>query len=182
MSVGFVIVVFIVLVIVVGVPIIYWSNRPEAEKRTAWARILRSIPLIGSVSSLLFIWADMICDCVAGWLVNFLFEGGFSRTGQHPDYRLARLHRRDGERAEAMAAIRTELDKDAKNFEGRLMLAEIYEDMNQPKEAMEQIDIILNNPAATPDQKEVARNEREKCRRQEKNLAASEFIQQQNRK
>jgi predicted Zn-dependent protease len=124
----------------------------------------------------------MVADFLSGWFVNFLYGGGFSQTGQHPDYRYAKNHRRDGERKEAVAAIQTELRKDPKNFEGLLMLAEIYEDLNQPAEAIAQLNIILENPDATPEQKEVAEHECENCRRLQKHLEEAEFFKQQNRR
>jgi hypothetical protein len=95
------------------------------------------------------------------------------------DFHYARNHRRDGERDKAVACIRHELSKEPKNFEGLLLLAEIYEDLNEPAAALAQLNIIIDNPEATEEQKEVARQEQENCRQLQRHLDEAAFFKQQ---
>jgi hypothetical protein len=169
----------VIFVLFVGIPILYSLIRPKDPAEMKKSGPLRRLPLLGGASFIVFMWADMISDIMSGWLINILFEGGSSETGRFPDYHYAKNHRRDGERDKAIAAIQNELRKDPRNFEGRMLLAEIYQDLSQPKEALAQLDIILANPDATPDQKEVARNERENCRQLQRHLDEAAFIRQQ---
>jgi hypothetical protein len=169
----------VIFVVFVGIPILYSFIRPNDPTEIRRPGPMRRLPLLGGASFIVFMWADMISDIASGWLINILFGGGSSETGRFPDYHYAKNHRRDGERDKAIAAIQNELRKEPKNFEGRLLLAEIYQDLNQPKEALAQLHIILENPDATPDQKEVARNEEENCRQLQRHLDEAAFFKQQ---
>lgn len=108
---------------------------------------------IGGLGILAVMWSDVLSHYTGGWITDILHTDVSSETGIKPDFRYARNHRRDGEWHKAIAAIRHELTKDPKNFEGLLLLSEIYKDLAKPGEAIKQLNTILENPDATPDQK-----------------------------
>ncbi len=120
---------------------------------------------LGAFGLLAITWAGNLAQWAAHHQVNFFYRDLHSITGLRPDFKFAHNHRRDGELDEAIKATKEELQKDPKNFEGLLMLAQMNLDLNKPTEAVEYIGIILNNHAATESQMELARNEMANCKR-----------------
>jgi tetratricopeptide (TPR) repeat protein len=179
-----------IAVLAASIPVLFLLTQPEELRRHRWWRILASLPLIFCVLTfflplfiaglgiLAVIWSDILSHYAGGWFSDFLHRDVSSETGIKPDFRYARNHRRDGERDQAIACIRHELGKDPKNFEGHLLLAEIYEDLNQPREALAQLEIIIDNTEATPDQKEVARREQDNCRQLQRHLDEVALLKQ----
>ena len=180
-----------IAVLVLAGPVLFLLTQPEELRRHRWLRILFSLPLIacaltfflpffiGGIGLLAIIWSDVLGHYTSGWFTDFLHRDISSETGMKPDFRYAKNHRRDGEPQKALAAIQHELGKDPKNFEGLLMLAETHEDLNQPGAALAQLAIILDNPEATEEQKEVARREQDNCRQLQRHLEEAAFFKQQ---
>ena len=128
-----------------------------------------------SIVFLGFLWCGNVAWFGSGCLTGFLHRDIRSGTGMRPHFRFAHNHRRDGEREEAIAATKHELEKDPKNFEGLMLLAGIYQDMNLPKEAMPHLEIILNNPDSSESQLQLARVEMDNCERAQRHLEAVEI-------
>jgi hypothetical protein len=134
--------------------------------------------LLANIGVLGLLWAGPVADIVAHAAVGLL-EQKFHEARLTPaDFSLARRLRQEGEIKEAVAAAREELLKDASNYEGLILLAQLYEDLNLPGEALKQLDIILANPQATDAQKEEARVEKKASSR----LADYNQIIEMNRK
>jgi hypothetical protein len=124
------------------------------------------------------IWGGPLAGLAAHGVVRLLDPPFQEARLTRPDFSAARRHRQEGELKEAVEAARKELKKDAVNYEGLILLAQLYQDLNLPEEALKQLDIILGNPQATDDQKEAARVEKEACT----GLAQYNQIMEMNRK
>jgi hypothetical protein len=112
---------------------------------------------------LCLIWLNPLSALAAHGVVKLLDpDFGPSRLTR-PDFGLAQSHRRECEMKEAIAATRRELEKDPTNFEGLLLLAHLYQDVNSPRDALEQLEVILKNPQASDDQKKTANAEQAAC-------------------
>ncbi len=129
--------------------------------------------LISCIVALAFVWCANLSWFFAGSFANFFYSDISSPTGIRSDFRYAKIHRRDGELEQAVAAIEHELKKEPENFEGLILLAGVYNDMKQPEKAMAQLEIVSNAPGATEAQKEVARGENKRCEQLKRHLATT---------
>ena len=170
---------------------LFFLTQPEELRRYRWLRLLVSLPLfwcaltfflplfICGVGLLAVMWSDVLAHYLSGGLTNLLHRDITSETGIKADFHYARNHRRDGETQKAIAAIEHELKKEPANYEGLMLLAEIYQDLNQPEEALQRLQIIVDGPSATQDQKNYALWEQEKCRQLQRHLQEQQFFKQQ---
>lgn len=155
---------------------------PDELRHHRWKRLGVSFLLVGAgamlgplvslvaIALMAFLWTDVLSHYGAAGLVSFFQRDVSSETGIKPDFHYARNHRRDGETAKAVAAIEHELKKSPESYEGLMLLAEIYQDRNQPGEALKRLQIIVDSASATDDQKDYARWEQEKCRQLQRHL------------
>jgi len=107
--------------------------------------------------TLALMWAPNVASLGSNGLGSVLFGDGQAGGGFRTDYREARSLIDDGDLKGALKAVERELAKEPKDFEGRLLLATVYNNLKQPAKAAEQMDVILNNPEATDGQKADAR-------------------------
>jgi|SRR5581483_11714559 len=181
-----------IAVVAVIEAILFFLTRPEELQNRRWTRLAISFFLVAAgtmlgplvtivaMAFMAFLWTDVLSHYAAGGIVNFLHRDISSETGIRADFRYARNHRRDGETDKAITAIERELEKEPTNYEGLMLLAEIYEDLNQPGEALKHLQIIMDNSGATEDQKNYAQWEQEKCRQLQRHLdEQAQFKQQQ---
>ena len=76
---------------------------------------------------------------------------------------MGRSYLRDGNLQMAIQATLVELDKDPTSYEGNMLAAQIYQEIEQPEPAIECLERVLNSAGATESQKDLARQEFEKC-------------------
>jgi len=164
---------------------LFWklTNHEELRPRR-WIRIVPSLfivfclceslrqeinqDMIGSIALfviLAFIWAPTLSHIGSKSFVHFIFSdsdrsilGGFV-----PDYHIARSFIEEEKWEDAMKAVEYELDKDSNNYEGRRLMASLYLQINEPKKAIAQLQVILANPHATDEQKQFARHGIQEC-------------------
>lgn len=122
------------------------------------------IAVIVSIALLSFLWGPVIAHHLGFGLSHFMFVGSAEyNKGIRPDFRAVRSFIKDEEFERARELVERELTKDEKNYEGRLLLAEIHCALKRPDLALKEVDVILNNPEAMPAQKEIAQKNRDYC-------------------
>jgi tetratricopeptide (TPR) repeat protein len=195
---------YIVVNVIAGC-LFFWLTNPAEMRPHRWVRIgLSVVPVsflagiffgeglpcspIGGIALMLWIvanggvlcllWLNPLSHLAAGGVVNLLDPDPGPSRYTRPDYGLAQSHRREGEIKEAIAATRRELEKEPANFEGLILLAQLYQDVNLPKDALRQLEVILNDPQATDEQKEAARAERAACTSLARHLEAMELYRE----
>ena len=130
--------------------------------RVADAGGLEAVALAGSLLSLLglgFLWAPNLTFLASRGATSLLYGDGEGGGGFRTDFREARLRIREGEWNGAVKLIELELTKEPKDFEGLRLLAEACGQLKMFEKAQAQMETILNNPAATDDQKAWAKTE-----------------------
>jgi hypothetical protein len=130
--------------------------------RLADATMLEAIAMVGSLVSLLalgFLWAPNFTFLASRRVGNLVYGDGRGGSEVGADFRGAWGCLKDHEWAEAIRVVEGELAKAPNDFEGRRLLAEACEQLNLFDKAQRQMDAILNNPAATDDQKAWANSE-----------------------
>jgi len=108
--------------------------------------------LVGGVCGLAYaaIWGPSFCAFVARQFTN-LYDGGDTELEPRPFYSVAEAKRKQGKYSEAIAEIRTQLEKFPEDFRGWMMVAEIQaENMNDLSGAQETIDQILSQEGHSP--------------------------------
>ena len=126
--------------------------------------------LIGAIMMfvvLVLVWAGNLSYYSSKWIVDSLLGFGVSKRslgGFRPDFRYARSLGRDGRFDEAIHLAQEELLKDPQHFEGLLLLATLYHEKGLFDQAAEQLAVILRNPQATAEQKQMAQDGLKQCR------------------
>ncbi len=173
-----------------GVVLMVALSQPEELRRGRWLKMALSLPLLlflawllnysptgqGDAIGNVTFYAGGVVTFTLIWMRNFTWFGGqaFLRLthgsagqgggGWVPDYRAARSHVKDGDYEQAIECVQFELAKEPGNFEGRWLLAAIYQELKQPKEAMQQVNAILACPTSTPEQLTTARAAQQQLR------------------
>jgi hypothetical protein len=118
---------------------------------------------IGQVTTYVFligvpglIWTPNITWFAARIISEVLHGSGRAGGGFRPDFSLARHYLKEGDLEEALKLTDEELDKDPCNFEGMLLLAQICLYRKEPDKAIKALEVIIANPDATDQQKELA--------------------------
>ena len=160
-------------------------SQPLEVRSGRWWRIAISLAIVWSISGmfrqgpgphligaivllpvLAFVWMGNLAYFSSKWIVDSLLGFGVSKRslgGFRPDFRVARSLGRDGRLDEAIQLTQDELTKDPHNFEGLLLLATLYHEKGLFDQAMDQLAIIARNPAATVDQKKIAKDGLKQC-------------------
>ncbi|NBR85518.1 MAG: tetratricopeptide repeat protein [Verrucomicrobia bacterium] len=170
-----------------GVILMFAASHPAPLRKGRWLKMLISLPVLG-VAGWLFdqgspASVQPLVGCVIAfsllWLNNFTWfaaeavhrvvhgrpnQGG---GGFVPDYRGTRSRVEDGDLEQAIEYVQFELSKEPGNFEGRWLLAAIYQEQRKFKEAAEQLDLILACPTSTPAQIASARAALQQVRAQQ---------------
>lgn len=171
-----------------GIVLMLALSHPAELRPGRWLRMACSLPV------LLFIhWMftlGILILCIGGvvaftliWMNHFTWFGAqaVSRLlhgrpnqgggGFVPDYRGARSRVEDGDYEQAIEYVKLELAKEPGNFEGLWLLAAIYQEQMKPKEAAQQLDLILACPTSMPEQVAAARAAQQQLRALEIQLA-----------
>ena len=171
------------LVCVAAVAAMIALTQPLEVREGRWWRIAVSLPLIWltavpffvgtsfisgvalilSLAFLGFIWSGTLAHYVSGLLVKALQGDGSVSAGHIPDFQYARIKIKDGDLAEAVRLTLHELEKDPNNYEGLFLLAQLYFETRRPDDALKQIEMILQNPATTPEQWQRASTAKIEC-------------------
>ncbi len=174
-----------------GIVLMLAVSHPAPLREGRWWKMLVSLPVLGAMGWL-FDQASPasvqpLVACVIAfaliWLNNFAWFGAeamhlvvYGRRNQGgggfvPDYRGARSRVEDGDYELAIEHVKFELAKEPGNFEGLWLLAAIYQELRQPKQALEAVDRILACPTSTPEQLAAARGAQLRLRALEIQLA-----------
>lgn len=163
------------IITAISLVIFIYATQPEELRDNRWVKIVFSTPAVwliaqmatggpaggfmavGCTLLLAFFWAPVISHYTSGWLLDQVQRFSTDEGGFRVDFSQARIHIDQRQFPESIKAVRHELRKDPKNYEGHLLLAGLYREMKQPSEAMAALAVILDNPAATEEQKRVAR-------------------------
>lgn len=149
------------------------SAYPDAREGR-WRRILWSQPAllylaatfhsynvlhyVATLMLLFFIWRQDLTWHGAKAFEALTFGSGQAFGSRRAEFQFARSLAEERDFDGALAAIRDELEKEPKNYEGHILLATIYKELRQPEPAMAALDVIIQNPEAMPDQIAFARS------------------------
>ncbi|HEV8543698.1 MAG TPA: hypothetical protein VGR78_14990 [Verrucomicrobiae bacterium] len=96
------------------------------------------------------IWAPQLGAMLAKPITSF-YDGGSAEVEARPFYAIARAKQKRGQYEEALAAIRGQLDKFPEDYEGWMLMAEIYaRDLKDNAGAQNCIEEILRHGTHTP--------------------------------
>ena len=160
-----------VVVVVIG----YFATQPEELRDHRRLKIALSIPPVlmitwaavelnhanayfgaFSFAILGFIWKSPIAYAGSLLFVKLL-QGDVNRvtTGIRAEFGAAKALHKHGDLEDALRQTKAELEKDPFNYEGLLLLAQIYIDLDQPERALKTVDLILERSILTENQREV---------------------------
>lgn len=108
------------------------------------------------------VWASNLAWFGARFFNHLLHGSERAGGGFRPDFTLVRHHVKEDDLDEAYRHLKEELDKDPKNYEGLLLLAQIRLNQKRVKDAVAALEIIINNSEATDVQRETARSEKQR--------------------
>jgi tetratricopeptide (TPR) repeat protein len=111
-----------------------------------------SLPIIAAIFGVVMgiLWAPHIGALIAKPFTSF-YDGGSAEVEVRPFYSIARAKQKRGNYQEAIAAIRGQLEKFPEDYEGWMMMAEIYaRDLKDNGSAQESLQEILNHGSHTP--------------------------------
>jgi len=171
-----------------GIVLMLALSQPAELRPGRWLRMACSLPVllfihwmftlgilifcIGGVVAFTLIWMNHF-TWFGAQVVSRLLHGRPNQGGGGfvPDYRGARSRVEDGDYELAIEHVKFELAKEPGNFEGLWLLAAIYQELRQPKQALEAVDRILACPTSTPEQLAAARGAQLRLRALEIQLA-----------
>jgi hypothetical protein len=107
-------------------------------------------------------WAPEMAWHSSRLLSTLLHGDGRAGGGFRPEYHLARHYLKEGDLAEALRHCQEELDKEPNDFEGLLLLAQIWLDRKRPPEAIKALERIIASPLATDEQRATAIAEKQR--------------------
>lgn len=108
--------------------------------------------LVGAVCGLGFaaLWGPSFCEWVAGRFTN-LYDGGDVEVEPQPLYSIAEARRKQGRYAEALAEVRSQLERFPGDFAGWMLLAEIQaENLHDLTGAQDTIDRLISQEGHLP--------------------------------
>ena len=152
------------------------ATHPEELREHRWLKMLLSIPPVLVVASALselgpingffsafciallaFIWKSPLAHFSSLAFMRLL-SGDMNRpTGIRAELGAARSFYKHGELDDALRHTKLELDKEPYHYEGLLLLAQIYIDMDQPERALKTLDRILAKTPLTEEQRATIR-------------------------
>jgi hypothetical protein len=160
------------------------ATQPEALRARRWGKIIPSVGLVWLIARLAvlgvaggflavwltvllaFLWAPVISHYTSGWLLGWLCRFSSDEGGFRINYTAARIFAEERRFAEAIEAVRRELRKSPLDYEGHLLLAALHRELKQPLEAAAALAVVINNPAATEEQRNAARAGKEELRKE----------------
>jgi hypothetical protein len=118
------------------------------------ATMLEAIGLIGALFCfvlLALLWTPNISLLVANTFTNFLHGG--DADSLVADFKQGRGLMKDEQRKTAVEEIERQLRKEPDNFEGRRLLISCHLDLDQPKQALVQAELLVQSPNLTEEQR-----------------------------
>ncbi|MGZ8920106.1 MAG: tetratricopeptide repeat protein, partial [Limisphaerales bacterium] len=148
------------------------ATHPEELREHRWLKMILSMPPVMVIASALaelspinayfsafsiallaFIWRSPLAHFSSLGFMRLL-NGDMNRpTGIRAELGAARSLRKHGELDDALRQTKLELDKEPYHYEGLLLLAQIYMDMDQPDRALKTLDLILARTPLTEEQR-----------------------------
>jgi tetratricopeptide (TPR) repeat protein len=149
-------------------------TQPLGVREGRWWKIAVSLPLIWTIFAQLsaglgflsgiaailalvllgFIWSGIVAHYMSDSLVRLLQGDASFSAGHIANFKYARAKIEDGDYPEAIKLTLHELEKKPDNYEGLILLAQLYFETHRPDEALKQIECILQNPDTTAEQLE----------------------------
>ncbi len=150
-----------------GTLLLLWLSSDIEFRERRWPKILVSQPILLAlaafftvlgkapatpfflgigVMSLWLIWREELAHHVGQPVMGVLYGGGRAGGSVVPTFSFAQKLINDDELKDAEKEIIEQLAKDPHNFEGRRMLAAIYQEWKQPDKAIAQLDQALLRP------------------------------------
>ena len=156
------------------------ATHPEELREHRWLKLLLSMPPVLVIASALselgpingffsafgiallaFIWKSPLAHFFSLAFMRLL-NGDMNRpTGIRAELGAARSLHKHGELDEALRQTKLELDKEPYHYEGLLLLAQIYIDMDKPERASKTLDLILARTPLTDEQRAMIRATRQ---------------------
>jgi hypothetical protein len=100
-----------------------------------------------------FIWKSPIAHYGSIAFMRML-NGDMNRpTGIRAEFGAAKAFHKHGELDEALAHTKRELEKEPYSYEGLLLLAQLYVDLDQPEKALKTLDTLLEHTPLTAEQR-----------------------------
>jgi hypothetical protein len=147
-------------------------THPEELRGHRWLKIILSIPVVLVIASavhelnainayfsafsfavLAFIWRSPIAHFFSLVFMRLL-NGDMNRpTGIRAEFGAAKRLHIHGDLDDALKHTRRELEKDPFNYEGLLLLAQIYIDIDEPLNAVKTLNLALCKSTLTPEQR-----------------------------
>jgi hypothetical protein len=148
------------------------ATHPEELRDHRWLKIILSMPPVliiasalfelspinayfsaFSIALLAFIWKSPLAHFSSLVFIRLL-NGDMNRpTGIRAELGAARSFYKHGELDDALRHTKLELNKDPYHYEGLLLLAQIYIDLDQPDRALKTLDLILAKTPLTAEQR-----------------------------
>lgn len=171
MSFGATALIVCMVVVVLG----YFATQPEELREHRWLKMALSMPPVlmitwaamelnhanayfgaFSFAILGFVWKSPIAYAGSLLFVKML-QGDVNRvtTGIRAEFGAAKALHKHGDLEDALRQTKAELEKDPFNYEGLLLLAQLYIDLDQPERALKTMDLILEKSVLTENQREV---------------------------
>lgn len=156
----------------------YAATQPEELRQFRWLKIGLSMPPVLVITSaviqlgainayfsafsfaiLAFIWRSPIAH--AGSLVFMrLIQGDVNRvtSGVRAEFGAAKALRKHGDLDDALRQTKAEHEKEPYNYEGLILLAQIYLDLEDIEAARRSLDLVLRRSVLTPEQRTAVRS------------------------
>lgn len=99
-----------------------------------------------------FIWRSPMAHFGAFVFTRLLYGDMNRPTGIRAEFAAAKRLRFHGDLDDALRLTQTELEKDPSNYEGLLLLAQLYIDTDAPERALQTLDLLLAETQLTAEQ------------------------------
>lgn len=148
------------------------ATHPLELREYRWLKIALSLPIVLLITSVYqelgafrgyfamfgigvlgFIWKSPIAHCMSGGFMKLILGNWNQPSGIRAEIGGPRALFKHGEYDEALVLTQRELEKDPMNYDGLLLLADIYEALSRPTDAQKALQKLLNKPALTADQR-----------------------------
>ena len=157
------------------------ATHPHELRPHRWLKIILSLPIVVLIASefyqlsqiggyfavfgfaiLAFIWKSPLAHL--GMLgVHRLIYGDMNRhTGVQPDFFGPKALRKHGDIKEAIQLTERELEKDPLNYEGLLLLSELYQEGHHSGQALRPLTKLLNEAKLSREQREAVQSRQQR--------------------
>jgi hypothetical protein len=177
MSFGAVAVVVCVVTVLLGI----LATHPLELREHRWLKIALSLPIVVLIASVFdqitvvggyfamfgigvlgFIWKSPIAHLYAAGFCRLIYGDMNRNTGIRPNFHGPKALRSHGDLDDAIALTLAELEKDPHNYEGLLLLSELYEQSQGDRAAIPPLHSLLQKARLTNEQRAFIRARIEK--------------------